>query len=130
MSTEKYKKKLRKLQRRQEKVLGELLEVRPILKGTVNKIYTRCGKPNCWCANGPGGHAHIRISWNQNSKTVTRKIPADKLSRVRNLTDNYRHFRSLRRQLSELNKQIKKALDSYQTALVEDSRAGMPFLLF
>ena len=130
MSTEKYRKKLRELQRRQEKVLGELLEVRPILKGTVNKIYTRCGKPNCWCANGPGGHAHIRISWNQSSKTVTRKIPADKLSRVRNLTDNYRHFRSLRRQLSELNKQIKKALDCYQTALVEDSRAGMPFLCF
>lgn len=130
MSTEKYRKKLRERQRKQEKVLGELLEVRPILKGTVNKIYTRCGKPNCWCTNGPGGHAHIRISWNQNSKTVTRKIPADKLSRVRNLTDNYRHFRSLRRQLSELNKQIKQALDCYQTALVEDSRAGMPFLGF
>jgi len=128
MSTEKYRKKLRELQRRQEKVLRELLEVRPILKGTVNKIYTRCGKPNCWCATGPGGHAHIRISWNQNSKTVTRKIPADKLSRVRKLTDNYRHFRSLRRQLSELNKQIKQALDCYQTAMVEDSRTGMSFL--
>lgn len=130
MATEKYRKKLRALQRQQDKVLGELLEVRPLLKGTVNKIYTRCGKPNCWCAAGPGGHAHIRISWNQNSKTVTRKIPADKLSRVRNLTDNYRHFRSLRRQLSELNKQIKQALDCYQTALIEDSRAGMPFLGF
>jgi hypothetical protein len=130
MSTEKYKKKLRELQKRQEKVLGELLEVRPILKGTVNKIYTRCGKPNCWCATGPGGHAHIRISWNQNSKTVNRKIPADKLSRVRKLTDNYRHFRSLRRQLSELNKQIKQALDCYQTAMVEDSRSGLPFLGF
>jgi len=45
MSTEKYRKKLRELQRRQEKVLRELLEVRPILKGTVNKIYTRCGNP-------------------------------------------------------------------------------------
>ena len=130
MSTKNYKKKLRELQSRQDKLIRELLEVRPILKGTVNKIYTRCGKPNCWCADGSGGHAHIRISWNQNSKTVTRKIPAEELSRVRNLTENYRHFRSLRRQLSELNKQIKKALDCYQTALVEESRSGMLFLGF
>ena len=128
MSTAKYRKKLKSLQRRQERLFRELLEVRPILKGTVNKIYTRCGKPNCWCADSSRGHAHIRITWNQNSKTITRKIPADKLSRVRKLTDNYRHFRSLRRQLSELNIQIKQILDSYQTALVEDSRAGMPFL--
>jgi Family of unknown function (DUF6788) len=130
MSTKNYKKKLRELQRRQDKVIRELLEVRPILKGTVNKIYTRCGKPNCWCADGSGGHAHIRISWNQNSKTVTRKIPAEELSRVRNLTENYRHFRSLRRQLSDLNKQIKEELNCYQTALVEESRSGMLFLAF
>ena len=130
MTTKKYRKNIRKLRKRQEEVLGELLELRPILKGTVNKIYTRCGKPNCWCANGSGGHAHIRISWNQNSKTVTRKIPAEELSRVRNLTENYRHFRSLRRQLSELNKQIKNELNCYQTALVEDSRSGLPFLGF
>ena len=118
------------MQRRQEKLFRELLEMRPILKGTVNKIYTRCGKPNCWCADSSKGHAHIRITWNQNIKTVTRKIPADKLSRVRNLTDNYRHFRSLRRQLSELNIQIKQMLDCYQTALIEDSRARLPFLGF
>ncbi|HDL63751.1 MAG TPA: hypothetical protein ENH12_00005 [Proteobacteria bacterium] len=128
MSTAKYKEEIEDLQKHQDKLIGELLKIRPILKGTVNQVYTRCGKPNCWCADGPGGHAHIRISWNQNSKTVTRKIPADKLSRVRNLTDNYRHFRSLRRQLSELNKQVKQALNCYQTALIEDSRAGMPFL--
>ena len=130
MSTAKYRKILRDLQRRQERLIGELLDVPPLLKGTVNKIYTRCGKPSCWCADSPGGHAHIRITWNQNSKTVTRKIPADKLSRVRNLTDNYRNFRSLRRQLSELNIQIKQMLDCYQTALIEDSRARMPFLGF
>jgi len=130
MSTAKYRKKLRDLQKRQEKLLGELLEVQPILKGTVNKVYTRCGKPNCWCADSSRGHVHIRITWNQNSKTVTRKIPADKLSRVRNLTDNYRNFRSLRRHLSELDIQIKQMLDCYQTALIEDSREGMPFLGF
>ena len=130
MSTTKYREKIVDLQRHQKILIDELLKIRPILKGTVNQVYTRCGKPNCWCADSSGGHSHIRISWNQNRKTFTRKIPADKLSRVRNLTDNYRHFRSLRRQLSELNKQIKQALDCYQTALIEDSRAGMPFLGF
>ena len=61
---------------------------------------------------------------------VTRKVPPADLARIRNLTKNYRRFRSLRRRLVELQAQIKQTLDCYQTALIEDSRTGMPFLGF
>lgn len=130
MSTAKYRKKLGDLQKRQEKLIGELLKMRPILRGTVSQVYTRCGKPNCWCAASPEGHPHLRITWSQKGKMITRKVPSAELSRIRDLTENYRRFRSLRRKLSELNIQIKQMLDFYQTALIEDSRTGMSFLGF
>ncbi len=128
MSTTKYRKKLLALQRQQAKLFERLLEVRPILRGTVNRVYTRCGKPNCWCARDPKGHAHVRMTWSQEGKMITRKVPLADLARIRDLTENYRRFRSLRRRLGELHAQVKRMLDCYERSLVDDSRAGMPFL--
>ena len=60
---------------------------------------------------------------------ITRKVPSVELSRIRNLTENYRRFRALRRCLMEINTQIKQILDNYETAMFNAIREGLPFLV-
>ncbi len=60
---------------------------------------------------------------------ITRKVPADELSRISNLTENYRRFRSLRRRLMEINTQIKQILDNYEMTMFNAIREGLPFLI-
>ena len=129
MSTAKYRKKLRTLQKRQAKLIDQLLATGPMLRGTVSQVYTRCGKPNCWCADSPEGHPHLRITWSQKGRMITRKVPSDELSRISNLTENYRRFRSLRRRLMEINTQIKQILDNYEMTRFNAIREGLPFLI-
>lgn len=128
MSTAKYRKILQKQQQRQAKIIEQLIAVKPMLQGTVSRVHTRCGKPNCWCADSDHGHPHLRITWSQDGKMITRKVPSGELSRVLGLTENYRRFRALRRKLAEINIRVKQILDYYETAVNNDVRKGMPFL--
>lgn len=130
MSSKKMQRTRKDLQRAEQersRILSELLRVESMLRGSYALIYTKCGKDNCWCKNGKG-HPHSRITWCQKGQGVTRKVPPDQIAWVREVTENYRNFRSLRRRLLRLQADSKKFLDQIEKDLIENTRKGKSFL--
>jgi hypothetical protein len=53
----------------------EVLPYRPLVKGSVCQIQTRCGNPSCHCAKPRGArHAATVLSWSEAGKTRIRSI--------------------------------------------------------
>ena len=128
MSSASLRKELLKLLSDYQCLLEDLLRGRPHLRGSFHQVYTRCGKDNCWCAKADKGHPHVRLTWSEAGNFVTRKVPAAQKDQVAELTDNYRQFRQLRRQLTDLVSKIEECLDCYEKALTEEVRKPLAFL--
>jgi hypothetical protein len=120
-------KALRDLERQRTRILSDLLATRAILRGSYARIYTKCGKDNCWCKEGKG-HPHSRITWSEDGQGFTRKVPSDQVDWVREMTESYRTFRALRRELASLEKQGKRLLDAWEDHLVKTTRSNTDFL--
>lgn len=127
MSRTNIRKKLQRLIRRRDKTFEELLQTAPILRGSLSRIHTRCGKPNCWCAQSTEGHSHTRITWSQHGTLITRKVPLEQIHRITQLTDNYRKFRALRRTLLVLDGEVRDLLRVYEMALTDQARQPLDF---
>jgi len=110
---------LAKLVEHYRRHLEGLLAPRELLKGSVYKLKTRCGKPSCHCAT-PGGPLHSSpvLSWSQGGKTRLRSLSRSDLVRWRRLTEAYRRFRRARAQLVKLHRQILGAINRLQQGLL------------
>lgn len=128
MSTARPHKKILRIRDRQAAVLEELLASPPLLRGSLVRVTTRCGKPTCWCAGGTTGHAHTRLGWSQDGRMTTRKVPAEEVERILTLTERYRRFRQLRRELVRLQRQLHDAIGAFETALIEQTRKPLDYL--
>jgi hypothetical protein len=128
MSIAQTKKKLQRLIARHSQLLEQMLHSPPMLRGSFSRVFTRCGKSACWCAESAKGHSHTRITWSENGKMTTRKVPPDHVEEVVELTSNYRKFRSQRRQILSLEAQMHDSLNRYEAALTEQTRRPLSFL--
>ena len=59
------------------------------------------------------------------SPGVRRKVPPDQIDHIRELTDNYRQFRSLRRKIAALQTEMRPLLDDLETELVGEARKSL-----
>jgi hypothetical protein len=101
-----------------QRQLDLLLPLRQLVKGSVYDLQTRCGKPSCHCACKEGPlHTSTVISWSELGKTRLRTLPPDERSHLRQLTDNYRRFRSARAALVKLHRRILDHVDRLEKAL-------------
>ena len=126
MSSLSQKKRILTLGHQGHELLETLLKIQPLLRGSLAQVHTRCGKPNCWCAQSAQGHPHLRLTWSQSGQMTTRKVPAQLANTLREMTDNYRHFRSLRRKLLALNTQLQDLLDGHEQDMI--MRAQRPLI--
>ncbi len=89
-----------------EKISRKLKEIRGkknMVKGSINKIYTKCGNPNCKCAKG-FKHEEYRLTYKGNnnvSKTVY--LNKSKIKRGQKMIDNYREVKNLFNEIIDLN---------------------------
>ena len=130
MSSAKLKQRILDLQQRGCDLLDQFLQVQPLLRGSFTQVYTRCGKPNCWCAQSSRGHPHVRLTWSESGQLTTRKVPAQAADRVRELTGNYRQFRSLHRKLVSLQPQMQHLLEAYEASLIAQAQRPLRTLGF
>lgn len=128
MSRASTRKKIQRLEHHRARVVSELLKVRVMLRGSFTVVHTKCGKPNCWCMDQKKGHPHARLTWSEQGRPVTRKVPRDNISWIRDVTDAYRRFRLLRRQLNRLEVEIKQLLDEIEKTVTKETRKGKDFL--
>lgn len=90
--------------------LKEIRKRKNMVKGTINKIYTKCGNPNCKCAKGEK-HEENRLTYKDSdniSKTVY--LSKGKIKKVQKMVSNYKEARLLLNEILELNVKLIKLI--------------------
>jgi Mg2+ and Co2+ transporter CorA len=143
MSSEKYIKKIKTLEKSISQALEEMLSIKKMLPGSYNKVYCRCGKRNCWCygeAEGKSkdkdkdkdkdkaGHPFRRITWMEKGVSKTKAIPEKDVDWIKEVTENYRKFRKKRKEIQKLEENIRRLLEDYRTHIVKKTRRLKEYL--
>ena len=101
------------------RLLRQVLALRELLKGSVYELKTRCGKPSCHCASRQGPpHSTTVLSWSEAGRTRLRAVGPKDRARWRRLAEDYRRFRQCRARLVKIHRQVLRAVDRLQKALL------------
>jgi hypothetical protein len=76
-----------------------------LLPGSLTMSRTRCGKPNCHCAQGPGHEAWIFTFMSEGKQRVER-IPRDWVEDVRRQVEAGREFQNAVREVLTANAEL------------------------
>jgi hypothetical protein len=143
MSSEKYIKNIKILEKSISQALEEMLSIKKMLPGSYNKVYCKCGKRNCWCygeAEGKSkdkdkdkdkdkaGHPFRRITWMEKGVSKTKAIPEKDVDWIKEVTENYRKFRKKRKEIQKLEENIRRLLEDYRTHIVKKTRRLKEYL--
>lgn len=120
---------LKKTLKRQEALIKELLKTEHMLKGSYRAVYTKCGKTNCWCAGAnKRGHMHMRLSWNDDGKTRNRAIPDNDKDWILEMTNCYKHFRKLQREVTVTQSKIKMLVGAIARRIIKNTKKRRTYL--
>jgi hypothetical protein len=92
---------------------------KPVIKGSVYELKTKCGKPGCKCAQG---HLHHRtvLSASEKGKTQLRAIPRGFLAEVQRKVHRYQQLRRARARLIEVQRKIVRLIDEMEAMRREE----------
>jgi hypothetical protein len=103
---------LAELERRREELYRQLGQVGDFLRGSLNEVRRKCGKPNCACAapDHPGHGPQHNLTRTVEGRTRARHLrPGPELEKVRREVGEYERFRDLVGQVTEVNEAICEA---------------------
>lgn len=103
--------KMRRLIKEQAKLFDIFLDNRSLVKGTVYKMKTKCGKAGCRCHTEGELHTAWRITRSHQGKAQARCIEKGTLRTYRKFTRNYRDFRQARARLNKIQREMKELID-------------------
>ena len=96
---------------------------KPVIKGSVYELKTKCGKPGCKCAKGQL-HPRMVLSVSEKGKTKLRAIPHGFLVEVQAKVRCYQELRRARARLVQVHKQILKVMDQMEAIRREEMPAS------
>jgi hypothetical protein len=100
------------MQKRIEKIKTELQLIGEMRPGSLNKQYTKCGRPNCRCQDprNPKRHGpYYQLSYVHHGKSTTQFIKTTHFKEVNRQLANYKKFRSLTAQWIDIALDLAKA---------------------
>jgi hypothetical protein len=92
---------------------------KPVIKGSVYELKTKCGKPGCKCAKGQLHHRMV-VSASEKGKTKLRAIPHGFLVEVQTKVRRYQELRGARAKMVEVNKKMLQVLDEMEVMRREE----------
>lgn len=92
---------------------------KPVIKGSVYELKTKCGKPGCKCAQGQL-HGRMVVSASEKGKTKLRVIPGGFLVEVQGKVRRYQELRGARKRLVEVHKKMLKLIDQMEAMRREE----------
>ena len=92
---------------------------KPVIKGSVYELKTKCGKPGCKCAKGELHHRMV-VSASEKGKTKLRAIPHGFLVGVQTKVRCYQQLRRARVRLIEVHKKMLQVMDEMEAMRRED----------
>lgn len=95
------RRKLARFEELPRRFLHPLLDEKPMIKGTLYPLRRKCGKPSCRCARGQL-HETMMLSASIAGKTKLWTIPAERIEKIREMTERYRRFRRARTEFVKL----------------------------
>ena len=114
------KKKFSQLRQSLARLTNEIRQIvepffsdKPVIKGSVYELKTKCGKPGCKCAQGQL-HARMVVSASEKGKTRLRVIPSGFLVEVRGKVQRYQKLRQARSRLVEVHKKMLQVMDEME----------------
>ena len=96
---------------------------KPVIKGSVYELKTKCGKPGCKCAKGQL-HPRMVLSASEKGKTKLRAIPHGFVTEVQTKVRCYQELRRARARLVEEHKKILKIMDEMEAMRREQMPAS------
>ena len=92
---------------------------KPVIKGSVYELKTKCGKPGCKCAKGQLHHRMV-LSASEKGKTKLRAIPRGFLVEVQSKVRCYQELRRARVRLIEVHNKMVQVIDEMEAIRRED----------
>ena len=93
-----------------EKSLKVVFGRAPMVKGNVYELARKCGKPTCACTRGEP-HRSMVLTWSHEGKSKLFSIPPQRLSELREKSEEYLRFRRARARVTEICKKILGVMD-------------------
>lgn len=97
-------------------VLDSLSAQLPTFAGVVYRLRTRCGKPQCACAEGDL-HSAWCVSYLDGGRRRLRSVPAEARESLRASAERYRRLRAARAQLNRLFRELLRVFDRLERSL-------------
>jgi hypothetical protein len=118
---------IEKIEKKRQQLISELSGLKEMARGSFCTIHVKCGKKYCRCQNGQL-HPHKRMSLRENGKSFSRAVPKEEHEWITAMTDNYRRFQKLCKEIDALGRATKSLLDSYEAHIVNQTRKGKSYL--
>ena len=99
---------LKQLERKRKQILAEISKLGDMRRGTLLERFLPCGKPGCHCTmpHSQGHGPNYSLTYKVEGKTVTEYIRKDLVPQVQKQTENHKRFRSLSKDLLDINEEI------------------------
>ena len=106
------------------RIVDPFFSDKPVIKGSVYELKTKCGKPGCKCAKGQL-HSRMVLSASEKGKTRLRAIPHGFLVEVQTKVRCYQELRRARARLVEVHKETLKVMDQMEAMRREEMPASI-----
>ena len=110
---------LRRLSDEVRQLINPFFSDKPLIKGSVYELKTKCGKPGCKCAKGKLHHRMV-VSASEKGKTKLRAIPHGFLIEVQTKVRRYQELRRGRVGLIEVHKKMLQVMDEMEAMRREE----------
>jgi uncharacterized coiled-coil protein SlyX len=110
---------LRRLVEEMKQLIEPFFYDKPVIKGSVYELKTKCGKPGCKCTQGQL-HGRMVVSASEKGKTKLRVIPSGFLVEVQGKVSRYQELRRARKRLVELHKKMLNVIDEMEAMRREE----------
>ncbi len=110
---------LRRLSDEVRQLINPFFSDKPLIKGSVYELKTKCGKPGCKCAKGELHHRMV-VSASEKGKTKLRAIPHGFLVEVQTKVRRYQELRRVRVGLIEVHKKMLQVMDEMEAMRREE----------
>ena len=93
------------LEKRRDAKLKSLAAAGPFISATLSKVRTRCGNPNCRCADGERHEARL-LTKKVKGRTVSAYVPKDLLPEVERWARERKRLKKVLSEVSALSERI------------------------
>lgn len=111
--------KLIKIEKQRSVLLSELQLIGHMIRGTYVETHRKCGKPTCWCAKDSKGHPSYQISWTKDAKSRSKAIPREDISWIKEMTREYRKWRTIRSNIRKLEEELRTLIDKSENDIIK-----------